>query len=338
MATNARTASNVANFSGGTPASTVKRAKTHRKSPLLAAMQVVAVEEGYTAHRTAHLAQLGAAATLAENSTSITALALPTVTAVSSTLISIYIALARTSESDAAQDPVRRARIKALLEMMVEEQISDYITHDGTNGVAPIIGTLTAVGTSGAPANVVTDRAALQSLVLAGGHSPTNRYMLVTDIIGFNQRKADIEASGGTMSSGGLDAMVLQLLGRGEMPVGLGATPFSYDQFDYWVVNGTGVSELYNDGTDTYDLLCSYPSADNDSLEAAQAALVLAGRRNPALARSDAEIVFTISNIIGVARWMLPLVENAASEVYVATYDVWLANANQARAIRRAQA
>lgn len=339
MATNARLAATVANLSHGTAGAIVKRAKGWKGNPLLVAVETVAVEEGYTAFRTAHLAEIGAGNvnTLAENNTGITPTALPTLTAVASTLISIYVATAKSSESEAAQDPMRRARLTALVEALVGEAFMDYIAHNGTNGIMPLISGLTAVGTSGADATVQTDRAALESLVLAGGHEP--RFMLITDIIGFNQRKNDIEqSSGGVWSSVGLSEQARSLFSEGMVPTGMGATPFQYDQFDYWVTNGTGVTNLYNDGTDTYDLLCAYPTPGDMSIDAVQSWAVLCGRRNPALAREDAQLFKTINGVIGIYKWMAPLVENSSEQVYLATFDCFTANANRARAIRRAQA
>lgn len=336
MPTNARLASATNVFGGGTMPARVRRAKRWKKNPLLDVCGKMEVTPGYTAGRTTHIAEIGSGNvnTLAENSTTINATALPTLTTVASTLISIYVYVAKTSESDLAQTPEHASRLDALIEMLVMEALGDYIAHGATNGIAPLIASLTAVGTSGADLNTVTIRAAVRSLSLAGGHE--ERFALVTDAIGFEQIKNDIESAGGVLQSTGLAPQISRLLGDGAPRDAMGFTGFSYDQVDFWLVNGSGVSQLYNDGTDTYDILIAYPS-DDDSLEAPENALTLAGRAMPST-RPDATLAGTIGDLIGVAHWMAPLIEDAVGDIYKATFDCWISNTNRARAIRRAQA
>lgn len=336
MPTNARAASATGVFGGGTQAAVAKRSRSWQISPLLALAETMLVDQGYTSRRTSHLADIGASnvATLAENSASISVTALPTITSVTATLISIYLSVAKSSESDLAQFPEHAARLEAMVRAMVKEALLDYVAFNGTNGLAQLISTLTAVGTSNIPLVTTTLRSAVQSLSLAGGSQ--QRFALVTDIIGFGQVKNDIEAStGGAWASAGLNDVIRRLLGEGAAPDQAGFTGFSYDQVDFWLVNGSGVTELYNDGTDTYDLLTAYPSADQ-SIDAVQSALVLAGRAMPST-RRDAMLEGTINNMIGIATWEAPLLEDSTQDVFKVTFDDWVGNTNRARAVRRRQ-
>lgn len=336
MPTNARLASATGVFGGGTKPAVVKRSKSHQISPLLGVAETMIVDQGYTSIRTSHLADIGQGnvATLGENSATINVTALPTITSVTATLISIYLSVAKSSESDLAQNPEHAPRLEALVKAMVKEALMDYVAFNGTNGVAQLISTLTAVGTTNIKLVTTTIRAAVQSLSLAGGAQ--QRFAYVTDVIGFNHVKDDIESSGaGIWSSAGLNDQVRRLFGEGAAPDQMGFTGFSYDQVDFWLVNGSGVNELYNDGTDTFDLLTAYPSADM-SIDAVQSALIIAGRAMPST-RTDARLEGTINGMIGIATWPAPLIEDSTQDIYKLTFDTWVGNTNRARAVRRRQ-
>lgn len=333
MPTNARTASVTSVFGGGTKGAVAKRAKAYQPNPLLSAAGVIAVDQGYTNVRTSHLAAIATSSvgTLAENGTTINVTALPTITNVVSTLINIYIAVAKTSESDLAQTPEHAERLEQMVRAMVVEALTNYITHDSTNGLAQLISTLGVTGTSNNALVFSTIRAAKAELKTNSG--PFARLMYITDEIGFNAIKDDIESSTGTpWASDGLAPNIDKLFNGAANK--LGFTGFSYDQVDFWTTAGSGVSELYYSSPDTYDYLGRYPGDSGDDIHSVQEALMLGGRPRPST-RQDAELVGTINGVLGISKWQVPLAEDAEEYVYKVTFDCWVGNLNAGEAVRR---
>lgn len=332
MATNAVIASEVANLSlATTPINEgLKRSVSWYPNPVLLAAAPREVPQGSTNIKAQRLAALGAAAvaTLAENSSSITATAIPTLTSASSTLINTYTSIGFSSESDLAQIPA--VNLRGLMGEMAIEGLTDYMSDNATNGIRGLIEALSTSGTSGAALAWPAVRAGRLAIVDVIGNK--GKLMLVVDNKGVTDLQNDLEASNSSaFASIAMSDYVKRLMGEGAIPDDLGFA-FEYEGIAVFRTNLTG--QLGVSGANTIGLLCLMPDAQGGRgmMDQVQVPFILAGRRMPST-RDDAIRVAEIRGLVGVARWNIPLAEDTTQYAFKSTWDVFQANGPAARGI-----
>lgn len=340
--TNATTTSttNISALSNGQRAAVLRRHKSWSPSPLLIAAQIESVDDGFTGIRAASMEDygFGSASTFSENGT-LTCTALPAVEAASSTLAQAGISRAFTSQ--ALRQTADREALLALSGRMIVEALLDHPCYASSGSIKALSASFSAITTdSGSTATLASFCAAAADIRAVHGAN-----LRLVAVVSPRQRREltdDLRASGASiLANPGNADFAERLLIDGLSPDNVGYM-FTYDNIEFYVVNRKNL--LYASGGDVYGLVMVPPSGSEQGvLDGIQGPIVIAGTKNPAIARRNAEIVDRIgpNDEIGIARYPVEgNRENAMEEVYVIEYGVVQTHATAAslpaRAVRSA--
>lgn len=342
--TNATTTSttNIGSLSNGQRAAKARRLKSWSPSPILAAVEVASVDDGYTGVRFASIDEygFGSGAAMSENGT-LTCTALPAIEASASSLAQVGISMAWTSQ--ALRQTADSEGAVALASQMVVEALLDYPCYASSGSVKALSASFNAITTdSGSSATLSSFSAAAQEIRAVHGAN-----LRLIAIVSPRQRKElvdDLRASGASiLANPGVAEYANRILVDGMSPNDVGYV-FTYDNIEFYVVNRKAL--LYQTGGDVYGLVMVPPSgADQGAAYEIQGPVALAGTRNPAVARKGVEIVQTIgpNDEIGIAKYDVSSAnrENAFEHVYLLEYSVVQTHATAAslpaRVVRSAQ-
>ena len=337
--TNATTTSttNISALSNGQKAATLRRLRGWSMSPILAAVEVVSVDDGFTGVRSASLEDygIGSVGSISENGT-LTATALPSLEAASSTLAQVGISRAWTSQ--ALRQTAQRPEVLELGAQMIVEALVDYPCYGSSGSVKALSASFSTVTTdSGSTASLASFCAAAQEIRAFHGSQ-----LRLLAIVSPRQRKElvdDLRASGASvLANPGVSEFAERLLTEGLGPNEVGYM-FTYDNIEFYVVNRKGL--LYQTGGNVYGLVLAPPAtADQGIMGGIQGPLILSGTKNPAIARRNSEVVESLgpNGEIGIARYEVTESnkENAMEEVYVLEYSVFQTHATAASLPARA--
>ena len=323
--TNATTTSttNISSLSNGQKAATLRRLSGWAPSPILAAMEVHSVDDGFTGVRVASIEDygVGSVGAYSENAT-LTATALPAVETAASTLTQLGIS--RAYSSQVLRQTADREGLVNLTEQMIVEALMDGPCYRSSGSVKALSASINTITTdSGTSASLDSFMSAAQEIRAVHGAQ-----LRLIAIVSPRQRKEltdDLRASGAAvLANPGTSEFAARLLEEGMSPDAMGYM-FTYDNIEFYVVNKKNL--LYSTGGNVYGLVMVPPPTDEQGYNyGIQGAFALAGTKNPAVARRDAEIVASIgpNDEIGIARFDVTSAnkENVLEQVYVIEYSV----------------
>lgn len=323
-------ATNVSNLGIAVDIQPLGYATAFKVNPLLGVVAHLGiVKAGAAANRYVSLASFTAAA-VSENA-AITGSALPTLDADNGTLASGGVSYEMTSEAyNTVQDI---ARLLEMLDVRAQEAISDYVASDSSVGIAALIASLNAYGTSGAALTFNTIRLAKAAVCNVVGWMET---IFVGDGKGVGDLQRSLESSGGTQwANQALSPVIEAMFVGGAIPDAIGYTGIKYDGVSVFQTNLS--SQLYATGGDTYGILTVPPPLMGGEIAPA---VVCDFRDKPSIVRSLLANKVDHLEFMGkvpITRWYgEPNTSNADAVriSYKATFDSFLHNAAAAAAPR----